>query len=423
MTSCLFVATMMSTLANESDRKQDERDLIVLTACEFPCCAADSDCGGGDCFCDTSYPGTNDGEGHCACPMAPPEPEPACDFPCCIADSDCGGGDCFCDTSYPGSNDGEGHCACPMAPPEPTSSPTEFNPDLQCMDLSYTNKTAVELVEETLMDPTNADFVEFRNIQASGHACYQYFTQGHAAGKHKVTGEYLLPESGIIMSTGDPGDFCENDSDQTTRNWFLGGDGDLTAIVQQTNQYLYTYDACTIEFEFQCGQGMELVQPNITFNYIFGSEEYYEYVSSDFNDAFAFFLNGENIAKLPNGDVVSIKNVNYDSNTEFFIGNDVTEASGIQYHSVEADGFTTLLTASAVPNDGWNSVKLVVADVADRILDSFVLLEAGSFKCLAVTDAPTPAPTKTVTDSPTTRPTKDPTASPSQKVRRDFYCP
>ena len=107
-------------LAEESET-QEERDLLVLIdlpgACEFPCCTADSDCGGGDCFCDTSYPGANDGEGHCACPMAPPEP--ACDFPCCTSDSDCGGGDCFCDTSYPGSNDGEGHCACPMASDQP----------------------------------------------------------------------------------------------------------------------------------------------------------------------------------------------------------------------------------------------------------------------------------------------------------------
>ncbi|EJK66548.1 hypothetical protein THAOC_12529, partial [Thalassiosira oceanica] len=201
VSSWLFVAMTMSTLAKESDKKQG-RDLLALldlspTACEFPCCTADLDCGGDGCVCDTSFSGANDGEGHCVCPMAPLEPdEPACVFPCCTTDSDCGpgGSDCFCDTSYPGSNDGEGHCACPMALPEPTGSPTEFNPDLQCMDLSNPNKTAVELVEETFIDPTNADFVEFRNIQASGHACLQYFSQGHAAGKNKVSGEYLLPE-------------------------------------------------------------------------------------------------------------------------------------------------------------------------------------------------------------------------------------
>ena len=76
--------------------------------------------------------------------------------------------------------------------------------------------------------------------------------------------------------TGDPGDFCANDSDQSTKNWFKGGDADLTAVVQKMNSYLYTYDACAIEFEFQCGGGEELVDPRISFNYIFGSEEYYE---------------------------------------------------------------------------------------------------------------------------------------------------
>ena len=192
-----------------------------------------------------------------------------------------------------------------------------------------------------------------------------------------------------------------------------------------SNPFALTYDACTIEFEFQCinpTTGTPFLEPQISFDYIFGSEEYYEYVNSDFNDAFAFFLNGQNIALLPDGVTeVTINNVNYDSNQEYFVGNDVSEAMGVQYQSVEADGFTTMLTASAtlppyVGNNStggsWNSVKLVIADVADRILDSWVLIEAGSFRCIDLSTVPDP--TVAPSGSPTeVQPTKSPSVQPT----------
>ena len=79
-----------------------------------------------------------------------------------------------------------------------------------------------------------------------------------------------------------------------------------------------------------------------------------------FNDAFAFFLNGENIALLPDGETqVTINNVNHFVNTEYFIGNDISEELGIQYPKIEADGFTTTLVAKGVPNsvDDGNDVR------------------------------------------------------------------
>ena len=240
-------------------------------------------------------------------------------------------------------------------------------------------------------------------------------------GTHKISGDYLMPQEGLIMSSGNPEDFCGNDSDQNTKNWYQGGDANLTEVVQASNPFAQTYDACVIEFEFQCSDDSNtpLNDPQVSFDYIFGSEEYYEYVNSDFNDAFAFFLNGENIAKLPDGTTeVTINTVNYDTNEQYFIGNDVSEANGVQYPSVEADGFTTKLTASATPNSGWNSVKLVIADVADRILDSWVLIEAGSFVCRDLsTGSPSTGPTGALTTAnPTSSPRSKPTSSPNQSV-------
>ena len=250
----------------------------------------------------------------------------------------------------------------------------------------FETKTATDLVENILPSPNGS--IQFQNIQASSHACFNLFTNGHAVGNDKVTGEYLMPDSGIIMSSGTPADFCSNDSDQNTKNWKLGGDADL-----QSNVDAQTYDACVIEFEFKCADNFEAAE--VSFDYVFGSEEYDEYVGSAFNDAFAFFMNGENIAKLPDGEtIVSINTVNYGTNKDYFVGNDISTELGVQYQIVEADGFTVKLTARATPIEGWNKIKLAIADVADGILDSWVLLEGGSFTCNEVKAPPSTVPTE-----------------------------
>ncbi|KAL7552796.1 hypothetical protein ACHAWF_016052, partial [Thalassiosira exigua] len=284
--------------------------------------------------------------------------------------------------------------------------------------VEFEPKSASDLLTSVLLSPSNAasGFVHFQNIAASDHACFAYFLEGHRMGSHLVSGDHLMSDSGLIMSSGDPADFCGNDSDQNTKNWFLDGDADLTAVAQEINPFSVTYDACSIEFEFRCGDGTTpLNDPRVSFDYVFGSEEYYEYVNSDFNDAFAFFLNGENIALLPDGITeVTINTVNYDRHEEYFVGNDVSEASGVQYPRVEADGFTTKLTASGVPNDGWNAVKLVIADVADRILDSWVLIEEGTFFCRETgTESPTVPATAAPSRAPTAQPTSGPSRAPS----------
>ncbi|KAL9184816.1 LOW QUALITY PROTEIN: hypothetical protein ACHAXT_002593 [Thalassiosira profunda] len=315
----------------------------------------------------------------------------------------------------------------PSAPPtqHPTASaPPSISgaPSRECTLFDTMNVT--DLVGEVLKDPENN--VEFRNISASDHACFLHFYNGHRMGHHDETGAQLIPEEGIIMGTGRPEDFCWNDGDYWTTKWRTEGDDDLTAMVQNItgSDAAQTYDACVIEFEFRCPH--DEMEPTVSFNWMFGSDEYYEYVDSPFNDAFAFFMNGENIAKLPDGTVVSINTVNADDNAEYFTGNDYSEPGGAVYEEIEADGFTSILTARAAPSSEWNAIKLVVADVADDILDSYVLLEAGSFACREPSAAPSGAPSmgptealpepkvnEQVTAAPTASPTAGPTAAPS----------
>lgn len=190
-------------------------------------------------------------------------------------------------------------------------------------------------------------------------------------------------DSGLIMTSGSvfdaPG---PNTSDGTSVNTSAPGDADLDALIPQS-----TNDAAVLTFDFETNSG------NLFFNYVFASEEYNEYVNSNFNDVFAFFVNGVNIAKAPDGQTVSINNVNCGNpysgsgpNCEVFNNNDPSD--GGPFYDIAYDGFTDKLTASIFGlGAGVNTMKIAIADAGDSVLDSAVFIEGGSFS-----DVPTEVP-------------------------------
>ena len=138
----------------------------------------------------------------------------------------------------------------------------------------FDDMDVVSLVRNVLRDSNG--FAEFQNIQASEHDCIKYFYNGDVMGH----GQQVLPTEGFIMSSGHPEEFCWNYSHQNSKNWYLPGDPDLTAVVQQSSRYSQTLDACVIEFEFRCANQELVGEPQVSFGYIWGSDEYYEYVNS-----------------------------------------------------------------------------------------------------------------------------------------------
>jgi hypothetical protein len=124
----------------------------------------------------------------------------------------------------------------------------------------------------------------------------------------------------------------------------------------------------SLKFDFTSNTG------NVFFKYVFASEEYNEYVGSQYNDLFELKLNGTNIALLPaGGGVVSINNVNNGTNSAYYLDNAVLGLD-TQY-----DGLTKVLVAQASGLVGTNTFEFLIQDKGDASWDSGVFIEAGTF--------------------------------------------
>ncbi|MEM6396274.1 MAG: choice-of-anchor L domain-containing protein [Bacteroidota bacterium] len=176
----------------------------------------------------------------------------------------------------------------------------------------------------------------------------------------------------------EPGQFDLNDPDT--------GDPDLDSLTILTggNPIIEnSLDACILELDVFANTN------EITFEYIFGSEEYTEFVDDIYNDIFAFLIRGPgidgepslnnqlNIAVLPNGDVAQINSINQEVNWEYFRNN-----VGQLNAAVEYDGLTsgflgeskTLIARSPVNPCKTYRLKLAISDRGDESFDSGVFI-------------------------------------------------
>ncbi len=214
-------------------------------------------------------------------------------------------------------------------------------------------------------------------------------------GDKSAGGEYsgglsdgLAIESGVMLSSGTIADAKgPNNNEGISTDFGLPGDSDLDALIPGFE----THDASILEFDFQATGG------SLSFQYVFGSDEYNEFVGSPFNDVFGFFLDGKNIALIPGTSTpVSINNVNLGVNPSFYRDNDLEDFGTPTPFGTQADGFTVPLQASAIVTPGTHHIKLAIADAGDGLLDSWVFLAGQSFVSgnvdlgITNTDAPDP---------------------------------
>ena len=187
--------------------------------------------------------------------------------------------------------------------------------------------------------------------------------------------------SGVIMSSGSVLDASQPNTSFSSTSFNLPGDPFLEAQANEQSN-----DAVILEFDFV---------PNadfVTFNYVFGSEEYPEWTCS-FNDIFAFTIQGitvpspqTNIALIPGSNIpVAINTVSDDvgcmiqscgqSNIQYYVNNTAGPAS--QY--VVYDGLTVLMAAEATVICGETyRLRLMLSDGGDWSYDSGCFIEENS---------------------------------------------
>ena len=192
------------------------------------------------------------------------------------------------------------------------------------------------------------------NVQITGSPlAVGSFTQGASLGL----------ETGVVLSSGDIADAKgPNSSEETGQGLGTAGAPALDAIVKPFT----TKDAIIVEFD------VVTESPTFAIRYVFASEEYREFVDSEFNDVFAFFVNGANIALTPGtGQPVTINTINHLRNQGLYQDNE--GGADTQF-----DGYTSPLLAVAVVEPGTtNHIRIAIADTSDSALDSAVFIAQG----------------------------------------------
>ncbi|GEM_PF-4421139 len=138
------------------------------------------------------------------------------------------------------------------------------------------------------------------------------------------------------------------------------------------------HDVALLEFDVKPSYNQ------LTFQYVLASEEYPEFL--EYFDKFILDINGVNYAKLPNGEEVTIGNVNHIKNARYYRGVTIDKSienatispeGAISTTSFVFNGATVVLSISApVKANELNHIRLAIGDYKDTYLDSAVFIKA-----------------------------------------------
>lgn len=242
---------------------------------------------------------------------------------------------------------------------------------------------------QNILQSLVGDGVVLKNFSVSktwSDEAFGYFEDGKSR---------LGMKKGLLMTTGGITGLCGKNTKPNMSNYthrtadpnyrVIGSQPTVTSpdLEKYLGNKSKTFDAVVIE--------MDIVPTadTLSFNYVFGSEEYDEFVGSTYNDVFAFFIAGKgvegqvNLAVVPNtNDPVSVNSINNGggsnytnrpSHPTYYVSN-IDGNLGIEY-----DGMTKLMEIkkAVTPYETYH-LKLAIADVGDNAYDSGVLIEGHS---------------------------------------------
>ncbi len=198
--------------------------------------------------------------------------------------------------------------------------------------------------------------------------------------------------SGIVLSTGNANDIPgPNNNGTETRGVGNTSDDDINTSLGTGGvaEIANSFDAAVLEFDFQFGDGS--IGGEVNFAFVFASEEYIDFIDTQFNDEFQLFVDGVNLGTI-GGFGININNINDVANSGSYINNvDNTNGIAVAGLDIGFDGLTTVLIASSgLLGPGTHTAQFIIADVADGLLDAGVFIQAGTFNPDNPNDPPVP---------------------------------
>ncbi len=199
-------------------------------------------------------------------------------------------------------------------------------------------------------------------------------SSGPAASTGTFTNIYGLA-SGAVISTGNAADYGSgpNTSSSSTTAYGPSATAAQNALLNPlTLPFTSHFDVTQLDIDFTAN---DPTVNSIFFNVAFGSEEYPEYVGTNFVDAFGLYLNGTNIAFV-NGSAANINNPCF------------TALAGTELDGVLACSNNPINTFSGNLLPGTNTLTFIIADTSDASYDSTAYISALGTQNMAVSPEP-----------------------------------
>jgi hypothetical protein len=187
---------------------------------------------------------------------------------------------------------------------------------------------------------------------------------GVSTGTYDVFGpnNYDLGRGGIVLSTGNAGDYSSGSNLFTDRSTDFGDvatPGEEALLAPLDGFGSQHFDVTRLDITFDVEDFDE-----IAFSCAFGSEEWSEFVGLGFTDPYGIYLNGVNIA-FANGQPVNIDHPNMQQVVE-------TELDGV----LSIDGSPRVTYKGDVtPFSKGNTLTFIIGDSTDGIYDTTVYIE------------------------------------------------
>jgi hypothetical protein len=250
------------------------------------------------------------------------------------------------------------------------ASPSRFRPQLESLEDRAVPAAALQ-VQSLAAGGITPTFLAQELFPGLPISNVSYTGSNFASGTFSNADTLIGIPQGIVLDSGRVQDLPGPNTGGSGTNFNLPGDPLLDNIVAPVK----TFDAVVLQFD---------VIPNtssITFTYVFGSQEYNNFINDGFPDIFGLFVNGQNVALVPGtGQPITVDNINLNQNSQLYInnagpGDPFPTTTPINIH---LNGLTTMLHATASVTPGQlNHIRLSVADAGDGIFDSAAFIQAG----------------------------------------------